>query len=109
MLREKVKRLLAVGLAAGMVLSMAACGGEKAAENTTAEPAQTEVAEDGKKVMNIGSMGYFAAETMDPANGWDAWYMMYDGTTETLFKLDEQLKDLLLSPAETPFYTNLNK
>ena len=89
MLKKNVKKLLALGLAAGMVLGMTACGGEKAAEDTTA--AQTEAAEDGKKVMNIGSMGYFAAETMDPANGWDAWYMMYDGTTETLFKLDENI------------------
>ena len=51
MLKKNVKKLLALGLAAGMVLGMTACGGEKAAEDTTA--AQTEAAEDGKKVMNI--------------------------------------------------------
>ena len=55
MLKKNVKKLLALGLAAGMVLGMTACGGEKAADDTTA--AQTEAAEDGKKVMNIGSMG----------------------------------------------------
>ena len=31
------------------------------------------------------------------------------GLSVTIFKLDEQLKELLLSPAKTPFYTNLNK
>ncbi len=44
-----------------------------------------------QKVMNFGSTGYFAAETMDPAYGWDGWYMGYSGTTETLFKLDESI------------------
>ena len=31
------------------------------------------------------------------------------GLSVTIFKLDEQLKELLLSPAKIPFYTNLNK
>ncbi len=31
------------------------------------------------------------------------------GLSVTLFKLDVELKQLLLAPAETPFYTNLNK
>ena len=31
------------------------------------------------------------------------------GLSVTIFKLDEQLKELLTAPAKTPFYTNLNK
>lgn len=56
---------------------------------TAVTPVMAEESE--KKVMNVGSMGYFAAETMDPAYGWDGWYMMYNGTTETLFALDESI------------------
>ena len=44
-----------------------------------------------------------------PHVGEYATSMEMAGLSITLFKLDEQLKDLLLSPAETPFYTNLNK
>lgn len=44
-----------------------------------------------------------------PHVGEYATSMEMAGLSITLFKLDEQLKDLLFSPAETPFYTNLNK
>jgi dihydroxyacetone kinase-like protein len=31
------------------------------------------------------------------------------GLSASVFKLDPQLKELLRSPASTPFYTNVNK
>lgn len=44
-----------------------------------------------------------------PHVGEYATSMEMAGLSITLFKLDEQLKELLLAPAKTPFYTNLNK
>lgn len=102
-MKKTMKKVVAAVVAAMMMLSLAACGGKKtddtaAAEKTTAAAGEeTKAAEETKtsdgemKVMNFGSTGYFATEKLDPANGWDGWYMMYHGTTETLFKLDETI------------------
>ncbi len=88
------KRALAAALAAVLALGLFGCGGRKDQGTTAAGTTQQgttagEAAE--AKVMRLGSTGYFAAETMDPANGWDGWYMMFDGALETLFKLDETI------------------
>ena len=64
-----MKKALSVGLAAAMVLSMAACGGSETAETTAApeettaaeaeggEAEETEVADDGMETFLIGSTG----------------------------------------------------
>ena len=44
-----------------------------------------------------------------PHVGEYATSMEMAGLSVTIFKLDEQLKELLLASAKTPFYTNLNK
>lgn len=44
-----------------------------------------------------------------PHIGEYATSMEMAGLSVTLFKLDAQLKELLLAPAESPFYTNANK
>ena len=44
-----------------------------------------------------------------PHIGEYATSMEMSGLSLTLFKLDEELKELLVSPAASPFYTNLNK
>lgn len=44
-----------------------------------------------------------------PHIGEFATSMEMAGLSVTLFKLDEELKELLSAPAATPFYTNLNK
>lgn len=44
-----------------------------------------------------------------PHIGEYATSMEMAGLSVTIFKLNEQLKELLLMPAKTPFYTNLNK
>ena len=44
-----------------------------------------------------------------PHVGEYATSMEMAGLSITVFKLDEELKELLVSPASTPFYTNLNK
>lgn len=44
-----------------------------------------------------------------PHIGEYATSMEMAGLSVTIFKLDEQMKELLLAPAKTPFYTNLNK
>ena len=44
-----------------------------------------------------------------PHVGEYATTMEMAGLSVTIFQLDEQLKELLLAPAKTPFYTNLNK
>ena len=44
-----------------------------------------------------------------PHVGEFATSMEMAGLSITLFKLDEQLKELLRFPANTPFYTNANK
>lgn len=46
---------------------------------------------------------------IQPHIGEYATSMEMAGLSLTIFKLDEQLKELLVSPAKTPFYTNLNK
>ena len=64
-----MKKALSVGLAAAMVLSMAACGGSETAETTAApeettaaeaeggEAEETEAADDGMETFLIGSTG----------------------------------------------------
>lgn len=49
------------------------------------------------------------ARVVMPHVGEFATSMEMAGVSLTLFKLDEGLKSLLLQPAKTPFYTNLNK
>jgi dihydroxyacetone kinase-like protein len=44
-----------------------------------------------------------------PHIGEFATSMEMAGLSVTIIRLDGQLKSLLISPAETPFYTNLNK
>ena len=44
-----------------------------------------------------------------PHIGEYATSMEMAGLSVTIFKLDQELKELLLEPAETPFYTNSNK
>ena len=44
-----------------------------------------------------------------PHIGEFATSMEMSGLSVTVFKLDEELKDLLSSPAKSPFYTNINK
>lgn len=44
-----------------------------------------------------------------PHIGEFATSMEMAGLSVTVFKLDEELKQLLLQPAKTPFYTNINK
>ena len=44
-----------------------------------------------------------------PHIGEFATSMEMAGLSVTFFKLDAQLKELLASPAKSPFYTNLNK
>ena len=44
-----------------------------------------------------------------PHVGEYATSMEMAGLSVTVFKLDDELKELLLAPAVTPFYTNLNK
>lgn len=46
---------------------------------------------------------------IQPHIGEYATSMEMAGLSLTIFKLDKQLKELLVSPAKTPFYTNLNK
>lgn len=106
-IRRTGKRVLVLGVAAALAFGLFACGSKEeksttaagttegkttGAESSQADEETLRAGENGdRKIMNLGSMGYFAAETMDPANGWDGWYMMYDGATETLFKLDETI------------------
>ena len=44
-----------------------------------------------------------------PHIGEFATSMEMAGLSITVFKLDDELKKLLLAPASTPFYTNTNK
>ena len=44
-----------------------------------------------------------------PHIGEFATSMEMTGLSVTVFVLDEELKKLLLAPANTPFYTNVNK
>lgn len=77
---KNVKSVLVLLMTVLITLSLTACG----------SPPGTNGSNSGSspKVMKFGSTGYFATEKLDPANGWDGWYMTYDGTLETLFKLD---------------------
>ncbi|MCD2491838.1 ABC transporter substrate-binding protein [Lacrimispora sp. NSJ-141] len=90
-MNKRLKKITAAVLSLLLVLGLAACGNAKDDGGSTKSGQDKTTAETEKetKVMNFGSTGYFAAETMDPANGWDGWYMTYDGTMETLFRLDE--------------------
>lgn len=82
-------------MATVMAFGITACG-NNASQETATEPGTQELkAEENvltdEKILNCGSTGYFATEKLDPANGWDGWYLMYSGTTETLFKLDKTM------------------
>ena len=88
------KRWLAAVLALVLAAGMTACGGsgETTAADSSGAGSSAEAGGEEAKVMRFGSTGYFAAETLDPANGWDGWYMTFDGALETLFKLDENME-----------------
>ena len=101
-MRKTGKKLISLAMAAVLTLGLAACGGKKSDTQTTGggteTKAETSAAETGsssadgeEKIMKFGSTGYFATEKLDPGNGWDGWYLMYSGVTETLFKLDETI------------------
>ena len=102
-MRKAGKKLISLAMAAVLTLGLAACGGKDSDTQTTAGETGTKTetsagtetgssSTDGEeKVMRFGSTGYFATETLDPGNGWDGWYLMYSGVTETLFKLDETI------------------
>ncbi|EHQ91060.1 ABC transporter substrate-binding protein [Desulfosporosinus youngiae] len=80
-MKKNLKSILALLISLLFMISLTACGSSPASTASTGTP--------GPKVMKFGSTGYFATEKLDPANGWDGWYMTYDGTLETLFKLDQ--------------------
>ncbi|WP_026495654.1 ABC transporter substrate-binding protein [Butyrivibrio sp. WCD3002] len=71
-----------------------------AAESTEAEEAteadETADAEEsadatGEKVLRAGATsGWFGAETLDVANGWDGWIMSIYGISENLLRLNEE-------------------
>ena len=45
----------------------------------------------GEKVLHAGSTTHFSAESMDPASGWDSWYLSYFGIVENLFRVGDDL------------------
>lgn len=49
-----------------------------------------EVSSSDDKSLTFGSIGYFCNENMDPADGWNGWYIGYYGITQQLFKLDDK-------------------
>ncbi len=62
-----------------------------AGEETTTEAESAEAETDGEKVLRAGATsGWFGAETLDVANGWDGWIMSIYGISENLFRLDEE-------------------
>lgn len=60
-------------------------------EGTADDAESTEAEVDGEKVLRAGATsGWFGAETLDVANGWDGWIMSIYGISENLFRLDEE-------------------
>lgn len=74
------KRILALLMTLVLVVGLlAACGSadQNAQETTSAA---------GKKVLYAGSLGNFGAINLDPAEGWNGWFLSFYGVAETLFK-----------------------
>ena len=82
-----MKKKLAILAAVIMVaVCFAGCGGNTGADSGSAA---TESSASGK-VLNVGATsGFFGAESLDVANGWDGWIMSIYGISENLFRLDE--------------------
>lgn len=60
-------------------------------EGVADDAESTEAEADGEKVLRAGATsGWFGAETLDVANGWDGWIMSIYGISENLFRLDEE-------------------
>ncbi|MCR5397482.1 MAG: ABC transporter substrate-binding protein [Lachnospiraceae bacterium] len=85
----KKKLISALLIAALSVTALAGCG-NKADKSNEAKTTETEETSTEGKVLRAGATsGWFGAETLDVANGWDGWIMSIYGISENLFRLDE--------------------
>ena len=96
LLAASVSMMALGGCANGTVDSTEATSEGTEATAATSEGAaddaeSTEAEVDGEKVLRAGATsGWFGAETLDVANGWDGWIMSIYGISENLFRLDEE-------------------
>lgn len=96
LLAATVSMMALSGCANGTVDSTEATSEVTEATAATSEGAaddeeSTEAEADGEKVLRAGATsGWFGAETLDVANGWDGWIMSIYGISENLFRLDEE-------------------
>ena len=88
------KRLIAVLLAAAMCMTaVTGCGGGSAntGNSTDAEKSETAGTENsGDNIVVVADTQ--CSTSLDLAQSWDSWYTTRWGITETLYKLDENLK-----------------
>ena len=90
-----MRKKLAVMVTVIMILvCFAGCGAanqsssEGSAAGESSAPAET--ASTGSRILKAGATsGFFGAESLDVANGWDGWIMSIYGISENLFRLDE--------------------
>ena len=76
------KRLAIITLLLMLVVCLAACGSSSEGGSAAQDAA-------GGKVLKAGATsGFFGAESLDVANGWDGWIMSIYGISENLFRLD---------------------
>lgn len=58
--------------------------------STAQSAAVTDTAQTNKKEIVVGNAGgYFGSTDLNPAEGWNGWFLAFDGVGETLYKLDE--------------------
>ena len=86
-----MKKKLAIVLAMIMIMvCFTACGGNGGSGAPAGSAsAEAETAATEGKVLKAGATsGFFGAESLDVANGWDGWIMSIYGISENLFRLD---------------------
>ncbi len=102
------KKIITMTMAGMLAVSFLSACGQGSTDNTASETAsqsesttaasgsaQTTTASSGdKKVINLGSTGYWCNEVMDPAAGdtYNGWYIGYYGISQQLFKLNENFE-----------------
>lgn len=83
-MKKTTKKAIALLLATFVMLAcLAACG-------NTEQGGQEGGQSSGKKILNLGSTGYWCNEDMEPAahDTWNGWYIGYYGVSQQLFKLN---------------------
>jgi peptide/nickel transport system substrate-binding protein len=80
-MNRKMVRIVSMLAAFTMLFLVGGCGNNENAVQTS-----------GTKEAVFGTVAYFGASNLNPADSYNGWYMSFFGAGETLFKLDSNYK-----------------